>query len=166
MRAFDLGDLAWEHLEVDLDWKKPREVTDDADAGSCLPKEAHEYRGIYRFVRSHHMQESEKLTTERIGIAYEQTIGKRVSQYKADKVRSFRSRGQLFLTYALLDFDGKDVRRHYESVEHLLCFFRQPLWNDRKLRSLPNDAWYKVTNRGHRGDMPREIHFPALLYTP
>jgi hypothetical protein len=79
MPVLDLAEFGPKHVEVNLDWKRPREVTDDDDAGSCLPEEAREHRGIYRFVRLHHAQTSETHSTERIGIAYKQSVAQRVS---------------------------------------------------------------------------------------
>jgi hypothetical protein len=101
--------------------------------------------------------------TERIGIAYNQSIGKRVSQYAGAPLAQIRSRGQLSISFACMDFDGQERRRRYEDVEHILCFFVQPMANEKKTRSLPADAWYRITNRGSRGDLPKEIVFPALM---
>jgi len=162
LRAFDLTTLGLYHWDVDLDWKRPRDIEGD-DASVALPEEAFEHRGIYRFVREHHRHGFAGGMTERIGIAYDQSIGKRVSQYTGAPLRGIRNRGRLSISYALFDFDGQERRRRYEDVEHILCFFVQPVANTQKTRSLPSSAWYRITNRGSRGDLPKEIVFPALL---
>jgi hypothetical protein len=162
LKAFDLTKLGLYHWEVDLDWKRPREISGD-DASIFLPEEAFEIRGIYRFIREHHLHGFSGGMTERIGIAYNQSIGKRVSQYTGAPLAAIRNRGQLSISYAFLDFEGQDRRQRYEDVEHILCFFVQPVGNDKKTRSLPADAWYRIKNRGSRGDLPKEIVFPALM---
>jgi hypothetical protein len=162
LKAFDLTQLDVYHWEVDLDWTRPREIDGD-DPSVVLPREAFEHRGMYRFIREHHRQGVSGGMTERIGIAYDQSIGKRVSQYTGGPLREIRNRGTLSISYALFDFDGQDRRQRYEDVEHMLCFFVQPVANVQKTRSLPRDAWYRVRNHGSRGDLPKEIMFPALM---
>ncbi|MDC1142181.1 hypothetical protein OAU50_03750 [Planctomycetota bacterium] len=147
-----------DYVEVELKWVHPRLVLDDSE--DFLRDEAWDYRGVHRFERTHAASTSAKPEIIYIGISYSQSIAERVLGH-SKKFRDWRARGELYFSFAPLDFYGRNhVRKYYEAVEHLLIYVMQPKHNTQKMNSMPNVA-IDLDNMGSRGGLPREIIYPT-----
>jgi hypothetical protein len=149
-----LFDPSW-YWNVELKWSRPVDVSYDFDG---LPDHAEENHGLYRFERHHHHLDNGPEII-RIGVAFEQTLATRLRQYST-RLDDYRRLGSLRVSHALLTIDGQQRRARYEAVEHLLILLVQPIENEKKRSGIP-DGFYKITNTGHRGKLPRELVFPA-----
>jgi hypothetical protein len=154
MRAREFEHDWYWHVEVH--WDAPCKVSDGFDSRPDCTRT--EY-GLYRFERDHALSDYRR-DVIRIGVAFNQTIATRAAQYEAN-LDKYRRRGSLWFSHAVLELKGQHRRGRYEAVEHLLIFATQPRENDRKIKSVP-EGFYRITNSGSRGVLPRTIVYPLL----
>jgi hypothetical protein len=145
-----------EYWPVNLRWSRP--VRCEPGRRIRLPPAAWGQGGFYRFERRHHLRGSTEML--RIGLGYK-NVGWRVyNGYSRATLERWRRRGVLYVSYAILELEGRRRKKRYEDVEHFLVYYASPRHNVHKVRYIPS-SWYHVTNLGDRGVLPREIIFPV-----
>jgi len=149
------------YTKVVLDWAPPIKCFPEEYV--ILPDDAYKKCGLYRFERHHPLHNGAKRKVAYIGITYNQNLGERVYQYTPQKLEKWRNRGTLWISYAEVEvYNGNISRSVFETVEHILAFMLQPNENIRKVKSIPSGVWYRIINKGNKGELPREILYPDI----
>ena len=149
-----------EYWDVKLDWASPVKWTGNGKIR--LEGKANTDSGFYRVETEY--RGSMELTY--IGIAYEQTIEKRVNQHP-DEFTQWARKGSLWVSYAIPVIDGNHTLTRYKQIEHVLTYFCKPEEPDQNINTVPNgrDCYYGITNTGERGLLPGKIVYPVAEVT-
>lgn len=146
-----------DYWSVELEWTPPIKWKEDSRWE--LNEEADDGFGMYRFERSHHLQKRSRELTY-VGLAFKQSISKRVYQHPSSQLSEWKKKGELWISYAPLILKGKHYRQRYEEVEYLLTYFAQPREAMKKFVSAPS-CFVHIVNSGWRGTLPKEIRYPV-----
>ncbi len=146
-----------DYWEVELEWAPP--IKWNGSSRLKLDDEAYYDYGMYRFERSHPLQNDRRQLTY-VGLAFRQSIGDRVFQHPYSQLAEWKKRGTLWVSYASLVLKGKHCRKRYEEVEYLLTYFGQPREAMKKFISVPS-CFVHIVNTGWKGTLPREIRYPV-----
>ena len=146
-----------DYWSVELEWVPPTKWKGNPRIE--LDDDAYDSFGMYRFERSHHLQNRPRELTY-VGLAFRQSIGERVYQHPHSQLAEWKKKGNLWVSYAPVVLKGRHYRQRYEEVEHLLTYFGQPREAMKKFGSVPS-CFLHIVNAGWKGTLPREIRYPV-----
>ena len=147
-----------DYWEARINWQPPRKWYRRGDVGVELSDFAKNECGIYRFEGKYCNSRDEILY---IGLAYNQCFNDRLHQGYHEKKLKYNRADEIWVSVGIIDLlNGNHTRKRYEEIEKILIYFFDTTLNISAKTWCP-ECYFKITNEGYKGALPRRIIYPV-----
>jgi len=147
-----------DYWEARINWKPLRKWYRHGEVGVELSDFEKNECGIYRFEGNYFNNRNEILY---IGLTYDQCFNDRLHQGYHEKKLKYNRADKIWVSVGIIDLqNGNHTRNRYEEIEKILIYFSDTKLNISKKTWCP-ECYFKITNEGYKGALPRRIVYPV-----